>query len=70
MRITRRFVWSDNWVDEYEEILSPTVDRLVRRGGTRFYLRHWDVRYAPGKPRVTEAVYEQWVQRKLRLTRS
>jgi hypothetical protein len=48
MRITRRFVWGDNRADEYEEILSPTVDRLVTRGGTPFYLRHWEIRYAPG----------------------
>lgn len=66
MRIQRQFVWSDDRADEYEELLSPTVDHLVTHGGTPFYLRHWDIRYGPGAPRVTDAVYDEWVLRDAR----
>ena len=61
MRIQRRFVWSDERADEYEEILSPSVARLVTHSGKPFYLRHWDIRYAAGAPRVTDAVYDEWI---------
>ena len=70
MRILRRFVWRDDKADVYEEILSPTVDRLVMHGGTAFHLRHWDIRYGAGKPRVTEAVYDEAIHSKARATGS
>jgi hypothetical protein len=66
MRIQRRFVWSDERADDYEELLSPGVDRHLIHDGVPFRLRHWDMRYVGGKPRITEAVYEQAAQGTLR----
>ena len=70
MRIQRRFVWSDQRADEHEEVLSPTVDRLVMHGGVPFHLRHWDIRYGAGEPRVTEAVYDEAIHGEARATGS
>ena len=66
MRIQRRFVWSGERADEYEELLSPAVDRHLSHDGVPFQLRHWDMRYLGGKPRITEAVYDEAVHGKVR----
>ena len=59
MRIHRTFVWRDGRPDDEEEIRSEVVDHLVSHGGARFVLRSWDMRFPPGRPRVTEAVYDE-----------
>lgn len=65
MRIQRRFVWSDERADEYQELLSPSIDRHLVHDGVHFHLRHWDIRTPPGKRGLTEAVYDEAVQRQL-----
>ena len=59
MRIQRRFVWGDERADEYEELLAPAVDRFLNHDGVPFDLRLWYLRYRAGKPRLTQAVYEE-----------
>ena len=65
MRIQRRFVWSDERADEYQELLSPSIDRHLVHDGVTFHLRHWDIRIPPGKRGLTEAVYDEAVQGQL-----
>jgi len=65
MRIQRRFVWSEERADDYEELLAAGVDRHLVHDGVPFHLRHWDMRYLGGKPRVTEAVYDEAVRREV-----
>jgi hypothetical protein len=59
MRIERTFIWRDERPDEHEELRADGVDHLVRRDGSLFTLRRWDVRYRPGQRRVTEAIYDE-----------
>ena len=59
MRTERTFVWRDDRPDDRDELRSETVQHLVQHAGVTFELRSWDVRYAPGKPRVTEVVYDE-----------
>lgn len=66
MRIQRRFVWSDDRADEYEELLAPAVDHYLRHDEVPFDLRHWYLRYRAGKPQLTAAVYEEAVQSPIR----
>jgi len=61
MRIQRRFVWSDERADDYEELLSPSIDRHLIHDAVQFDLRHSDIRSRPGKPLLTEAVYDEAV---------
>jgi hypothetical protein len=66
MRIQRRFVWSDERADEYEELLAPAVDRRLSHDGVPFELRLWYLRYRAGKPHLTEAVYGEAVESHVR----
>jgi hypothetical protein len=59
MRIERRFVWKDGRPDGRDELRSETIAPRVRHDGVTFELRSWDIRYKPGRPRVTEAVYDE-----------
>lgn len=59
MLIERRFVWGDGRPDEFDEIHADTIDRHLTRAGARFRLRTWDLRYRPGRRRLTEAVYDE-----------
>jgi hypothetical protein len=59
MQVERRFVWSDDRADDHDEIRSAEVSRLVLHHGVWFQLRSWDVRYAGGEARVTEAIYDE-----------
>ena len=60
MQIVRRtFVWNDGRPDESDELRAATIEHRVQRKGATFALRSWDIRYAPGMPRVTEVVYDE-----------
>ena len=65
MRIQRRFVWSDERTDDYEELLSPSIERHLIHDAVQFDLRHSDIRTPPGKRGLTEAVYDEAVQQQL-----
>ena len=59
MRIARVFVWSGNRRDNRDEILATHIPHHVTYEGTRFTLRTWDVRYAAGAKRLTDATYDE-----------
>jgi len=59
VRIERRFVWKDGRPDDHDALRSARIEHHVRLNGTRFELRGWDIRYTPGRPRVTEATYDE-----------
>lgn len=59
MRIKRTFVWEDDRPDGNDELRSERIDPVVHHEGAMFTLRTWTIRYVPGQPRVTEAVYDE-----------
>ena len=62
MRIARVFVWSDDRPDDHDEIRSIDIPPRVTHAGVLFELRTWDIRYAPGQERVTDAFYDEVVE--------
>ena len=62
MRIVRTFVWRDERANDTDELRSTDLAHHVGHEGVSFLLRSWDIRYPSGKPRVTEAIYDETVQ--------
>jgi hypothetical protein len=61
VKITRTFVWKDTRPDGRDELRSARIEHRVLHEGVAFELRGWTIRYQPGKPRVTEAIYDEVV---------
>jgi hypothetical protein len=67
MRIARVFVWQDtDRPDDHDEIRSLEIPHSVTHAGVHFELRSWDIRYPQGEERVTDAFYDEAVQRPAR----
>lgn len=59
MRIARVFVWSDDRLDDRDEIRSLDILHHVTYEGALFKLRTWDIRYPQGEERITDAFYDE-----------
>ena len=67
VRIVRTFVWNDERPNDTDEVRAAAVDNHVRHHGVLFQLRTWELRYPPGKRRVTQAIYDEAVRENVRV---
>ncbi len=67
VRIVRTFVWNDERPNDTDEVRAAGVDNHVRHHGVLFQLRNWELRYPPGKRRVTQAIYDEAVRENVRV---
>jgi hypothetical protein len=59
MRIARVFAWADERPVDRDEIRALEIAEHVTYQGTLFELRTWDIRYAQGQERITDAFYDE-----------